>query len=165
MRVVRCVTVALAAVMLVAGPVGAQQLYVYPSHGQSPQQEAFDKGQCASWAIQQTGFNPAAPPPVMAEPPPPPRGGLFGGMFRGAAGGSAMGAVGGAIAGHAGEGAAIGAATGALFGLFRGAREREAQEQQEQYAQQQTQAITAQGHANWDRAYKACLSGRGYTVM
>jgi hypothetical protein len=37
------------------------QPYIYPNQGQSPQQEQFDKGQCYSWAVQQTGFDPANP--------------------------------------------------------------------------------------------------------
>src|SRR5215510_13769255 len=68
------------------------QPYIYPNQGQSPQQEQFDKGQCYSWAVQQTGFDPANPQVGMATPP-----GMQapqGGMFRGAAGGAALGAVG-----------------------------------------------------------------------
>lgn len=156
----------LSGVFLWSGPAVAQQYYVYPTRGQSPQQESFDKAECFNWAVQQTGFNPANPPP-MAPPPPPQYGGGFmgGGVVGGAAGGAAMGAVGGAIAGDAGKGAAIGAATGALFGLFRRAREEQAMQQQQQYYQAQQQAASAQVHSNWDRAYKACLTGRGYTVM
>ncbi len=55
-------------------------------------------------------------------------------MIQGAARGAAVGAVGGAIGGDAGKGAAIGAATGAL------------------------------ATAAYNRAYGACLEGRGYTV-
>ncbi len=154
-----------------ANPGLAQQYYVYPTRGQSPQQESFDKAECFNWAVQQTGFNPSNPPP-MAPPPPPMQGSggfLGGGMVGGAAGGAALGSVGGAIAGDAGKGAAIGAATGALFGLFRRHREMEEeqqqQQQQQQYYQAQQQAAMGQGRANWGRAYQACLNGRGYTVM
>ena len=35
--------------------------YAYPQKGQSPQQVTADQGQCASWATQQTGYNPSAP--------------------------------------------------------------------------------------------------------
>jgi hypothetical protein len=38
---------------------GASQMYIYPSRGQSPQQEQNDRGQCYTWAVQQSGFNPA----------------------------------------------------------------------------------------------------------
>ena len=139
------------------------QTYVYPQRGQSPQQQEFDRGQCYSWAVQQSGFDPANPQVASAAPPPmsgPPQGG----MFRGAAGGAALGAVGGAIGGNAGRGAAIGAGVGALFGGFRRMRWQEEQQQQQQSYQAQQQGARAQGHANYNRAFGACMAGRGYTV-
>lgn len=150
------------------------QPYIYPDRGQSPQQEESDKGQCYFWAVQQTGFDPSNPQVAQAPPPPmypsqpqaPP-----GGMFRGAAGGAALGAVGGAIGGNAGEGAAIGAGVGALFGGMRRMRYMEEQQQMQQQQHQQQQAYQtqqqnamAQGRANYERAFGACMSGRGYTV-
>lgn len=62
---------------------GASQTYVYPSRGQSPQQEQSDRGQCYSWAVQQSGFDPANP--GVPSGPPPAMGAPQGGMFRGAA--------------------------------------------------------------------------------
>jgi len=82
-------------------------------------------------------------------------------MFRGAAGGAALGAVGGAIGGDAGKGAAIGAGVGGLFGGFR--RMRAMEEEQAQMANYQAQ--TAQATGGFNRAYGACLQGRGYTVQ
>ena len=138
------------------------QPYIYPNQGQSPQQEQSDKGQCYSWAVQQTGFDPANPQVPMAPPPgmPAPQGG----MFRGAAGGAALGAVGGAIGGDAGEGAAIGAGVGALFGGLRRARERREEEQAMQSYATQQQGAMSQGRSNYERAFGACMEGRGYTV-
>jgi hypothetical protein len=46
-------------------------------------------------------------------------------------------------------------------------REEEEQQQQmqrEQAYQQQQQGILAQGRASYNRAFKACMIGRGYTV-
>jgi Glycine-zipper domain len=138
------------------------QPYIYPNQGQSPQQEQFDKGQCYSWAVQQSGFDPANPQVAVA--PPPMRQAPQGGMFRGAAGGAALGAVGGAIGGDAGEGAAIGAGVGALFGGLRRARSlREEEQMQQSYAAQQQGAL-AHGRGNYERAFSACMAGRGYTV-
>ena len=57
------------------------QVYIYPARGQSPQQEEFDKGQCYTWAVQQSGFDPANP--TVASGPPPMPGAPQGGMFRG----------------------------------------------------------------------------------
>ena len=139
------------------------QTYVYPEKGQSPQQQEFDRGQCYSWAVQQSGFDPANPQ-VASAPPPPTSGAPQGGMFRGAAGGAALGAVGGAIGGDAGKGAAIGAGVGALFGGFRRMRWTEEQQQQQQSYQMQQQSSLAHGHANYNRAFGACMAGRGYTV-
>jgi hypothetical protein len=138
------------------------QPYIYPNQGQTPQQEQFDKGQCYSWAVQQTGFDPANPQVAMA--PPPEMQAPQGGMLRGAAGGAALGAVGGAIGGDAGEGAAIGAGVGALFGGLRRARERREEEQAMQSYATQQQGSISQGRSNYERAFGACMAGRGYTV-
>jgi outer membrane protein with glycine zipper len=152
----------------------AAQPYIYPDKGQTPQQQESDKGQCYSWAVQQTGFDPANPQVAQAPPPPMYPGqpqAPQGGMFRGAFGGAALGAVGGAIGGDAGKGAAIGAGVGALFGGMRRMRFREEQEQMQQQQQQQQQMYMAQqqnsmaqGRANYERAFGACMAGRGYTV-
>ena len=150
------------------------QPYIYPDRGQSPQQQESDKGQCYGWAVQQTGFDPANPRVAQAPPPPMYQGqpqAPQGGMFRGAAGGAALGAVGGAIGGDAGKGAAIGAGVGALFGGMRRMRYMEEQQQMQQQQQQQQQMYMAQqqnamaqGRANYERAFGACMAGRGYTV-
>src|SRR5262245_16691795 len=151
-----------------------QDLFIYPDRGQSPEQQSMDKFQCYQWAVQQTGFNPTQPQTAYAAAPmaPPPSPGMRPpGMFGSAAGGAALGAVGGAIGGHAGEGAAIGAGVGGLFGMMRRAEyERREQYQMQQY-QQQYQSAEAQqyfaqsgGRANYNRAYRTCLSARGYTV-
>jgi len=141
---------------------GAGQMYIYPSRGQSPQQEQEDHGQCYTWAVQQSGFNPANP--QIPGGPPPAVGAPQGGLFRGAAGGAALGAIGGAIGGNAGEGAAIGAATGALFGGMRRRRWAQQEEfQQNAYMQQQQNALN-QGRSNFNQAFGVCMTGRGYTV-
>jgi hypothetical protein len=120
------------------------QTYAYPAKGQSPEQQSKDQGECHSWAVQQTGYNPYQSSGYGAQ---------TGGVVRGAAGGAAIGAVGGAIAGDAGKGAAIGAASGALFGGIR---------QNRQNRQQNNQM--AQAGDAYSRAYGACMSSRGYTV-
>src|SRR6266436_87033 len=88
-------------------------VYAYPLHGQTPEQQDRDRYDCNLWAVKQTGFDPSAPnvPPharvrvVSAGPPP--------------GTGTAVGAVTGAIIG-----AAISrpweAATGALAGAVVG---------------------------------------------
>ena len=45
----------------------AQKPVVYPAKGQSAQQQSQDEAQCAAWAKQSTGIDPA----VVASSPPP----------------------------------------------------------------------------------------------
>jgi hypothetical protein len=147
---------------LATGPVLAQELYVYPSKGQSQEQLEKDKFDCYQWAKQTTGFDPMQQPTATA--PSPGKEAPRGGVLPGAARGAALGAVGGAIAGDTGKGAAIGAATGALFG---GMRRRDQQRQQQQAEQQWAQEQSAQysyKRNEYNRAYGACLEGKGYTV-
>ena len=149
------VAAAVIAAMVAAGTGFAQEPYVYPNKGQSSDQMEKDKYSCYKWAKGQTGFDPMQAPTATA-PPPPTRGGAV----RGAAGGAAAGAAIGAIAGDAGKGAAIGAASGGLIG---GARRRQSQKEQEQYAQQQS-AQYGQRRGEYNRAWGACMEGKGYTV-
>jgi len=143
-------------------PAPPARTFVYPERGQTPQQEEFDRGQCYSWAVQQSGFDPANPP--VAPPPPPSQAPSQGGLFSGALGGSALGAVGGAIGGNAGEGAAIGAAVGGLFGLMRREHAVDQERQQQASYTAAQQSSLAQGRANYNRAFGTCMTGRGYSV-
>jgi hypothetical protein len=131
------------------------EVFVYPKGGQSQEQFEYDQFQCHKWAQQQTGFDPTQPQPAAAAPPP-----QQGGAVRGAARGAALGAVGGAIGGNAGKGAAIGAGVGATAGLMRQSR----QNQQAAAAQQQAQGQQQANVQRYERAYGACLAGRGYQV-
>ena len=85
---------AFGAISLIAGSAMGQG-YVYPTKGQSPQQQQKDQGECSGWAMQQSGANPAAVPP-----PPGPEGQVLRGAGRGAAIGAAAGAATGALIGH-----------------------------------------------------------------
>jgi len=142
--------------MLLSGPTLADPI-IYPAQGQTNQQIEQDKYQCYSWAKNNTGFDPMHASAPAAQPASSGGGEVVGGAARGAA----KGAVIGAIAGDAGKGAAIGATTGGLMG---GMRRRGAQQQQAQ-AQQQVQQQSNAARSNYDRAYAACLNGRGYTVQ
>ena len=61
------------------------QQFIYPSEGQTPEQQQKDEGECYVWAKGQTGYDPANPPQVAAAPPPQQR---QGGRLRGAAAGA-----------------------------------------------------------------------------
>jgi hypothetical protein len=151
-----------------AGQAAAQQqqqnFIVYPSKGQSQQKMEQDKFDCYTWAKQQTGFDPMAMPTATAPPPPSYQGSTGGSMVRGGAGGALAGLAIGSLSGNAGEGAAVGAAAGGLFGGLRARHQQEqAQQAQQQWADQQAGQYM-QKRDYYNRAYKACLVGRGYTV-
>ena len=130
--------------------------YIYPSRGQTQEQQNKDRYECSQWAISQSGFDPSKPPPTNPSSAQQPQGQAV----RGAARGAAAGAIGGAIAGDAGTGAAAGAAIGGAAGGVRRRRaRREAQQQQAQ-----AQAAAAGGQDAYHRAFVTCLQGRGYTV-
>ena len=144
--------VVLAVTLFVAGEVVAQDPVVYPAKGQSQEQMEKDKFECYTWAKKQTGFDPANPP--QAAPAPERRGGVV----RGAAGGALAGAAVGKLAGgSASKGAAWGAAGGGLVGGMRQSRQRQAD-------QQAQQAAGSAGRSEYNRAYGACMEGRGYSV-
>ncbi len=132
-------------------------VYAYPTNGQSPAQQNADESACYDSARTRTGYTPGAPQYAATAPPAPKRHGFL----RGAAGGAASGAAIGAIAGNAGEGAAIGAIAGGLFGHR---RERIEEQQSQQQAQHQAQAQTHQQLTNFQTAFSACMTARGYVA-
>jgi YmgG-like glycine-zipper protein len=168
-------TVCASTILVVASAALAQGLIIYPAKGQSAAQQSTDETACQGWAKQNTGIDPLAlanaasqPAPAPAAAPQQPVGGE---RVRGAARGAAAGAAVGAIAGDAGKGAAAGAVGGTVVG---GARQRDKQRQNaasQQAAQQQGQANqnaqnadTQAKLATYNKAYSACLEGKGYTV-
>jgi Glycine-zipper domain len=146
-------------------------LMVYPSNGQSADQQAQDEAQCFNWARDQSGYDPMNPPPTPAAPSTP-GGSDDGDVERGALGGAAVGAAGGAIigaiAGNAGKGAGIGAATGLLAG---GMRAHDQEEQRDERARAQAQASREEQRAarqelanKFRRGMAVCLEARGYAT-
>jgi len=158
---------------------------IYPSKGQSAEQQAKDESACYSWASKYTGFDPAkaladlhaqqaqaqqqnqqvqqaAQQHANASADAP---------ARGAVGGAAVGAVGGAIGGNAGKGAAIGAAVGLLSGAAArrqravdAAHFQEQQQAQINAQQAQLQAASQQKLGEYNRAFQTCMQGRGYAM-
>jgi hypothetical protein len=146
-----------AVICTVTGTVWAQQPIIYPARGQSSQQQSADTGDCQMWATQTTGVNPAAVAQQLASQPsysqpqsqaPQPLIGMLGGA-----------AIGGIA--HGGEGAAVGALVGGLFG---GWRQRHQQEQQQQWNQQSADQFAQGQLSSYNRAFGACMEGRGYVV-
>ena len=143
-------------------PAHAQQPIIYPSKGQSAEQQQKDQGECMAWAQQTTGVNPAAVAQSLAADQPQSDTGFLQdervqGAVVGAAGGAAIGAIAG---GHAGKGAGI----GALVGTLAGGAHREHKSEEAQARTRANQQQAQQSVATYNRAYGACLEGRGYTV-
>jgi len=155
-------TLTLVSVSLFTGPALAADSFIYPTKGQSKDQQSKDEYECHSWSVGQTGFDPNKAYQASSAPPQQQDEGV--GALGGAGRGAAVGAVGGAIGGSAGKGAAIGAAAGGLFGGVRrrNAEKENAQERQNWEAQQN--AELQQKRSTFNRAFAACLEGRGYTV-
>ena len=136
----------------------ADDFIIYPNKGQSEKQEEKDKYDCYEWARRESSFDPSEETPPTAS-----SGGGSSNydVAKGAVGGAAAGAAIGEIVSHdAGMGAAIGLLSGGLFGSIHKSN----QEKKHREAQQQEQYAYASEKNRYDRAYKACLEGRGYTV-
>src|SRR4051812_26124489 len=135
-------------------------VYVFPAKDQKPEQQQKDESDCYSWAVTNSGVDPlnmqAVKPDTVKTPS------TAQGMVAGGAKGAAAGVAIGAIAGDAGKGAAIGAVAGGLKG-------RKAAKQGEQAQKQQSQNKADNANQaqidNFTKAYKACLTGKGYTVQ
>jgi hypothetical protein len=150
----------LAAVMVGAfivvstGLAVAAEQFVFPKSGQTKEQQEQDEFTCYKWAKGQTGFDPNKPVEQAAATAPK------GGAVSGAAKGAAVGAVGGAIGGDAGKGAAVGAGVGAAAG----AHKRRKGEKQQEAAQQQAAKQQEASVEGYQRAFGACMEGKGYSV-
>ena len=151
-----------------AGTAFSQELVIYPAEGQSQDQMEKDKVECYSWAKEQTGFDPMQTPTATAPPPPKQaQSSTAGGAVRGGVGGALLGAGVGAIAGGS-KGARKGAAIGGVSGGVLGGARSHNQQQQDQQARAQWEREQAQQYTSkrngYNRAYSACMEGRGYTV-
>jgi hypothetical protein len=145
-------------------------VFVFPAKNQGAQQQSHDETACFGWAKTQTGIDPMAIKPQVASSAPaqPTKDPASGQAVRGAARGAVAGTAIGAVAGDTGKGAAIGATAGALAGVGnrRAAKQQAEQQQQQASAQQQQQAHASveQQKATYNRAFGACMEGKGYTV-
>jgi hypothetical protein len=130
---------------------------VYPAKGQTAEQQERDQYACHEWATKETGVDPVTlAEEKLAAPTPAQHEGNAGGMARSAG----IGAMGGAMEGDAGAGAMRGIGIGRMISVIRA--KRQLREQQSADAQEAS-ALQAQLD-KYDRAYAACLTGRGYVV-
>jgi hypothetical protein len=141
--------------------VQAQDPIVFPAEGQSEEQMEKDKFSCYQWAKKQTGFDPMEIPKATEAPPQQTAG-------RGTAiKGAAVGAGAGALikkSGSRSKGAATGAAVGGVLGgAAQSSRRRQDEQARQQWEQQQANQYMAKRN-EYNRAYSACMEGKGYTV-
>ena len=148
------------------------ETYVFPTEGQTPEQQATDEAACYNWAVENTGTDPFALQKQAQQTEQQSQQAQQqiaasgqGAGARGALGGAAAGALIGEIASDdAGKGAAYGAAAGLIAGRRRG---RQAQQQAEQQVQQQSQQAqqATQGQVdNFKKAFSVCLEAKKYMV-
>jgi hypothetical protein len=132
------------------GLAEAAEVFVFPKNAQTKEQQEQDEFTCYKWAKEQTGFDPNKPVEQASATAPK------GGAVSGAAKGAAVGAIGG----DAGKGAAIGAGVGAAAGAHKKRKgEKQQAAAQQQAAQQQEASVDG-----YQRAFGACMEGKGYTV-
>jgi hypothetical protein len=144
-----------------AGQALAQDPIVFPAEGQSEEQMEKDKFSCYQWAKNQTGFDPMEVPKATAPPPEQKAG------SRTALKGAAVGAGAGALIKRDGS-RSKGAGTGAVVGGVIGGAAQAGQKRQDEKARQQWEQEQASQYAakrnEYNRAYGACMEGKGYTV-
>ena len=137
----------LAAILFSLTTAVQADVIVYPKNGQSQEQTEKDKYECFQWAKQNTGVDPTSTSSQQAS---------SGGSSVGR--GVARGAVAGLIVGNVADGSGSkGAAAGAILGGTSSA----VKDNRKKSAQQQQSATARQ---TYDRAYAACMEGRGYSV-
>ncbi len=165
MKKVTLVTLLLFFSGFLAGPVGAQDPIVYPAQGQSEDQIEKDRYQCYSWAKDQTGFDPMKTPTATSAPPAKEKE-VWGAGKTGVAGAATGAAVGGLAKGKKGlvRGGLIGAGTGALIGGVRSSNQRKEEEQKRKEWEQKEVNNYVRARNEYNRAFGACMEGRGYSV-
>ena len=158
MRCTQFLVAVFTALLVSAAPVLAKDVYIYPAGGQSSEQMDKDKYECYNWAKTDSGFDPMAP--QTASSPAPSGNKKSGGVAKGALAGAATGAIIGDRSKYARRGAVAG---GLIGGVAQSSQNQKIDQQQEQHAQQEA-SKSANNRNNYNRAYSACLEGRGYTV-
>lgn len=141
------------------------EVVAYPLRGQSERQIRQDRYECYLWAVQQSGYDPAAQTDnqenttTQVVPEPPEGSATVAGTVTGAA-------VGALVSGprHSAAGAAVGAIVGALAGAGVDAENRARADA----AQARMDAARVSEQNRLIRAYRralsACLDARGYSV-
>ncbi len=147
-------------------------VYVFPTEGQTPEQQSTDEAACYNWAVQNTGSDPFAlqqqaqqqQQQAQQQQQQIAAAGQGAGV-KGAVGGAAAGALIGEIASDdAGKGAAYGAGAGAVVARRKTKRAKADASQQVEQQSQQAQQATAEQIENFKKAFSVCLEGKQYMV-
>ena len=141
---------------LLSASVAAAEPVAYPTKGQSAEKQNRDEYECHEQAQKETGVDPVA---LAEQATAPSSSGSKSGPGS-ALPSAGVGAMRGAADGDAGAGALHGAGMGRLIAVVRSRRQMEKQ-------QEAASDKNADMHAQldkYDRAYSACLTGRGYSV-
>jgi hypothetical protein len=147
-------------------------VYVFPTTGQTPEQQSTDEAACYDWAVQNAGVDPFALQKQAQQQQQQAqqsqqqiKASGQGAGVKGAVGGAAAGALIGEIASDdAGKGAAYGAAAGAVVARRRTRNAKEEASQQVQQQSQQAQQLTAEQMENFKKAFSVCLEAKSYMV-
>jgi hypothetical protein len=147
-------------------------VYVFPTEGQTAEQQSTDEASCYNWAVQNTGSDPFAlqkqsqqsqQQADQAQQQIAQSG--KGAGAAGAVGGAAAGALIGEIAGHSASAAAgWGALAGAVIARRRTGMKKEEASQQVEQQNQQAQQATAEQIENFKKAFSVCLEAKNYMV-
>jgi hypothetical protein len=147
-------------------------VYVFPTKGQTAEQQSTDEASCYNWAVQNTGNDPfalqkqsqqAQQQADQAQQEIAQSGKGAGAV--GAVGGAAAGALIGEIAGHSASAAAgWGALAGAVIARRRTAHAKEEASEQVEQQNQQAQQATAEQIQNFKKAFSVCLEAKNYMV-
>ncbi|WP_096086317.1 hypothetical protein [Agaribacterium haliotis] len=151
----------------------ASEVFYFPTNNQSPEQVEEEKGQCHSWAAEQSKFDPNKAPSsdelaqkMLAENPAPEMQGENRAVARGAARGAIIGSTVGRWNNN--DRTQAGAA-GAVAGAAATAKAADQHKQasagaHEQKIRQQAQAQLDKQHSDFNRAMQACMETKGYNI-
>jgi len=147
-------------------------VHVFPSEGQTTEQQSMDEAECYNWAVENTGTDPfdlakqaqQQQQEAEAAQQQVDQAGKGAGA-KGAVGGAAVGAAAGKIiSDDAGKGAAYGAAAGGIAARRKAKKgQKEAGAQIEQGAEQ-AQAATSQQLDGFKKSFSVCLEAKKYMV-
>ena len=146
-------------------------IYVFPTDGQTAEQQSRDEAECYGWAVENTGNDPfdlakqaEQQTAEAAKAKEEAKSAGKGAGAQGAVKGAAAGALIGAIGGDAGKGAAYGAAAGVVAGRRRGKQAQASAQKQAEEQEKAAKAAHEEAMGNFKKAFSVCLEAKKYMV-